>query len=379
MTDRLTSGLVDLGFHVGRRIGRPLVRPDWVSINVTLRCNLECEMCVTCYDAPDEMSADELCGIVDQVADWGVPILNLLGGEPFVRRDLGPVLERAQQRGLIVTLTTNGTLLTPETIELLARLNRVHVNFSLDGLQQSNDAIRGQGVFRKATRALKALREAERAHRDEPGWYDKAINVNTLITRDNLDQLVEMAELARELGASKIQFLNLFDHGEAARKSRLWIRRQDLPALDAAIDRLVAHFREGSTDGGDGGFGPVNSLEDLALVKKYYRGQIKPVDAPCYVGHKELYLNVNGDGLMCDGRLDFTNGSFGNARRQPLREMWTSPAARAMRRRVAACRKACLQDCYLRRESDDLGRILNDVARGAWSRLGIALAARGLG
>ena len=169
MSDRLTTGLRNLGFHLGRRIGMPLTRPDWVSINVTLRCNLKCTMCVTCYDAPDELTGSELLGIVDQVADWGVPILNLLGGEPFVRRDLGPVLQRAQQRGLIVTLTTNGTLLTPQTIEMLARLNRVHVNFSIDGLQQSNDAIRGKGVFRKATRALQALREAEAAHRDMPG------------------------------------------------------------------------------------------------------------------------------------------------------------------------------------------------------------------
>ena len=186
---------------------------------------------------------------------------------------------------------------------------------------------------------------------------------------------MELSELARELGASKIQFLNLFDHGEAARQSPRWIRPQDLPALDAAIDRLIAHFRTRSSDG----FGPVNSLEDLALIKKYYRGQVRPPDAPCYNGYKELYLNVNGDGLMCDGRLDFTNGSFGSARRQPIREMWTSPAARAMRRRVAGCRRACLQDCYLRRESDDLGHVLGEVARGSLSRLGIALSARGLG
>ena len=63
--DEISKDLVDLGFYLSRRIGYPLVRPDWVSVNVTLRCNLRCEMCVTCYDQPDELGQDELIHIVD--------------------------------------------------------------------------------------------------------------------------------------------------------------------------------------------------------------------------------------------------------------------------------------------------------------------------
>ena len=70
--------------YLSRRLNRSLAPPDRVSLNVTLRCNLTCTMCTTCYDAP-ELSLEEIKGIIDQTADWGVEIFNPLGGKPFMR------------------------------------------------------------------------------------------------------------------------------------------------------------------------------------------------------------------------------------------------------------------------------------------------------
>ena len=161
----LTEYRRDLGFHLARRLNAPLVKPDWVSLMATLRCNLTCTMCRTCYDQEQELDTDEVRQLIDQVADWGVPIFNLLGGEPFLRRDILPILTHAHYRGLITTVTTNGTLLDDRAIEALAPLFRVHLNVSLDGLEQTHDRIRGAGVFAKATRAIRQLAEADAAER----------------------------------------------------------------------------------------------------------------------------------------------------------------------------------------------------------------------
>jgi MoaA/NifB/PqqE/SkfB family radical SAM enzyme len=104
------------------------------------------------------------------------------------------------------------------------------------------------------------------------------------------------------------------------------------------------------------------------MISRYYRGELRPHHARCYNGFKELYINVNGDGLMCDGRLDFLAGSFGNARVEPIRKMWRSRKARAMRRKVLACTHPCIQDCYLRRDSDDLAAIARDLAAAVRGR-----------
>ncbi len=365
----LTDYRRDLGFHLARRLNLPLVKPDWVSFMATLRCNLRCSMCRTCYEVDRELTTDEVRSLVDQVADWGVPIFNVLGGEPFLREDILPILKHAHYRGLITTVTTNGTLLDGATLEALAPLYRVHLNVSIDGLQATQDGLRGPGVFRKATTAIRRLAEADRresVRRSRSGepWWPREITVNTLVHRGDTGELIALIEAVRDLGATGIQLLALFDYGVDVRSSDLWFRDQDLPALDRAVDEVLAWFAAGPPD-----FRLVNPSADLAQFKRYYRGQLEPLDAPCYNGFKELYVNADGEGLMCDGQLEFLSDSFGNVRTQPIREAWSSPEARAMRRRVIDCRHACTQDCYRRRESDALGAIAGGAARAAWRRL----------
>ncbi len=351
----------DLGFHLARRLNAPLVKPDWVSLMATLRCNLTCTMCRTCYDVGQELDTDQVRGVIDQVADWGVPIFNLLGGEPFLRPDIVPILTHAHYRGLITTVTTNGTLLDEGVIDAIAPLFRVHLNVSLDGPRRVHDRIRGRGVYTKATRAIRALaaadaREAEARQARGQAWWPREITVNTLVHRDSADALIPLIEEVRGLGATGIQLLALFDYGVDVRESGLWFGEEDLPHLDAAVDRVLAWF-----DAGPGDFRLVNPPGDLANFKRYYRGQLQPIDAPCYNGFKELYINADGAGLMCDGKLEFLSDSFGNVRDEPIRAMWASPRARRMRRKVLDCTHACTQDCYRRRESDSLAAI----ARGA--------------
>ena len=102
----------DARLYLSRRLNRSLAPPDRVSLNVTLRCNLKCTMCTTCYDSP-ELSTEEIKSIIDQTAAWGVEVFNPLGGEPFMRGDIEDVLAYAVRRGFYVTVTTNGTLITP--------------------------------------------------------------------------------------------------------------------------------------------------------------------------------------------------------------------------------------------------------------------------
>ena len=114
----------DASMHLSRRLNLGLAPPDRVSVNLTLRCNLSCTMCTTCYDSP-ELSTTEVKGIIDQAASWGVKVFNPLGGEPFIRTDLEEILSHAVDRGFYVTITTNGTLITPDRAAMLATLPRI--------------------------------------------------------------------------------------------------------------------------------------------------------------------------------------------------------------------------------------------------------------
>src|SRR5262249_41750906 len=148
-------------FWASRTFNRAWTRPDSVSVNLTLRCNLTCEMCRVCYDVPNELSLAEIQSIMDQVHTWGVPIFNPLGGEPFHRKDILDILEYPADKSFQTTVTNNGTMIGPKRAEALARLQRVHLNFSVDGLEEENDRIRGKGVFRKVWNTIATIRDEE--------------------------------------------------------------------------------------------------------------------------------------------------------------------------------------------------------------------------
>lgn len=364
----------DALMRLSRELNYPLAPPDWVSVNVTLRCNLTCEMCTTCYPIKNELTYDEIVSIIDQTADWGVGIFNPLGGEPFLRKDMLDILEHGERRGLFVTVTTNGTRIFDEDARRLAGLHRVHMNVSLDGLRAVNDRIRGPGVFDKALETIRLVREHEtRLIEQGKLTHRKRINVNSIIHDRNLDELPEFVDTMRATGADKIQFLFLFGYDEARGEDNandMWIKGKRLDDLDRVLDELERK-RQGFKPGSyaDGGFGYTNTPDNLELARQYYRGKVTPHEAPCYNGFKELYINADGRGLMCDGKLNFDADSFGNARTQTLKEMWTSMKAHEMRKKVLGCTHACIQGCYLRADSDDLKKIATGASRAFLSEL----------
>ena len=88
------------------------------TIEVTHRCPLECAHCYNNLPVGDadarrrELSAAELCRIIDEIADAGGLWLLFTGGEIFARKDFLEIYTHAKQRGLLITLFTNGTQIT---------------------------------------------------------------------------------------------------------------------------------------------------------------------------------------------------------------------------------------------------------------------------
>ncbi len=344
--------------HLSRRMNRSLAPPDRVSLNVTLRCNLKCTMCTTCYDAP-ELSTAEIKGIIDQTADWGVEVFNPLGGEPFIRTDMEELLAYAVLRGFYVTVTTNGTLITEKRARLLARIpaDRLHFNLSLDGMARSHDLVRGSGMWARAIQGYQRIRAADA----QAGNSQRKILANTLLHAGNVDHFLQVLDEQAALGLDGVRVLNLFRQGDDVPKeaANLWFhpRHQDaLRAVSAALADRAA--RQGPS-----GYRIQNPPDELRFIPRYYTEDLGPLDAPCWAGWKELYINADGQAIMCDGKLDFLAGAFGSAREQTLQELWASPALRARREVVKTCATPCIQDCYLRGSSDSVADIAQDAAR----------------
>jgi radical SAM protein with 4Fe4S-binding SPASM domain len=105
------------------------------TIELTFRCNLKCAHCYVAYDPKGkEMTYKEICHILDEITDAGCLWLLITGGEPLVRSDFLDVYTYAKKKGLIITLFTNGTLVTPEIADYLKEWPPFSVEITLYGI-----------------------------------------------------------------------------------------------------------------------------------------------------------------------------------------------------------------------------------------------------
>jgi hypothetical protein len=110
--------------------------------NVTRRCNLHCAHCYSSSqnrDYPDELTLDQGKALIDDLAEFGAPVLLFSGGEPVMRPDLHELVAHSRQVGLRPVLSTNGTLLSKENVSRLSEAGLDRVGISLDGLRAPDD------------------------------------------------------------------------------------------------------------------------------------------------------------------------------------------------------------------------------------------------
>lgn len=151
---------------VKQRVGGRRV-PLAGTIELTRRCNNRCRHCYNNLPASDphalaeELRTDELVRILDEAAAAGCVWLLLTGGEIFLRPDFKEVYTHAKEKGLLVTLFTNGTLVTPELADFLADSRPFSIEITLYGAtRETYERVTGApGSFGRCLRGIGHLRD----------------------------------------------------------------------------------------------------------------------------------------------------------------------------------------------------------------------------
>ena len=139
----------------------------WFQVSGTL-CNLTCHHCfISCSPKNDSfgyLSLDEVKRRLEESVALGVKEYYFTGGEPFLNRDIVPILVETLRYGP-ATVLTNGTVLKDEWLEQLraaeqASLYSLELRVSIDGFSpETNDPIRGEGTFVRAVEGVQKLVE----------------------------------------------------------------------------------------------------------------------------------------------------------------------------------------------------------------------------
>lgn len=137
------------------------------SIEITQRCNLSCVHCYNKLPVGDpgapasELTYEEHCRILDQITEAGCLWLLYTGGEIFIRKDFLDIYTYSKEKGLLVTLFTNGTLITPRIADYLAEWRPFAIEITFYGRnKETHERITGiPGSYNRCMRAIRLLRE----------------------------------------------------------------------------------------------------------------------------------------------------------------------------------------------------------------------------
>ncbi|MEZ5274179.1 MAG: mycofactocin radical SAM maturase [Ilumatobacteraceae bacterium] len=226
--------------------------PICLTWELTYACNLQCVHCLSSSGQrdPRELTTAEAMGVLDELKALQVFYINIGGGEPMVRRDFFDLVEYSVGNGIGVKFSTNGAFIDAEKARRLAAMDYVDIQLSIDGADAAtNDAVRGEGSFATATRAMDHLAEA--------GFGPFKISV--VATRQNVPQLDAFKALADRYGA-QLRLTRLRPSGRAV---DTWDQLHPTQAQQREIYHwLLAHGDNVLT--GDSFF-HLNALGDEAL------------------------------------------------------------------------------------------------------------------
>lgn len=178
----------------------------------TIKCNLSCAHCRRIEDdqaAITDLSTEQGMDLIDQLAEVGkaqpmMPVLVFSGGEPLCRDDLFELVAHAREKGLILALASNGTLIDSAVAAKIKASGIARVSVSLDGATAEihNKLRQLEGSFEGTLDGIKHLRE-----------NDVPFQVNITLTKHNAHQLEEVYELVKSLGAVALHIFMLVPVG----------------------------------------------------------------------------------------------------------------------------------------------------------------------
>ena len=336
-----------------RKDGRAGRSPMMLTFEPTRRCNLRCSMCYI-DESKRRQKVDELTVEAFKTFLHGVRIrsVNLVGGEPFMRRDLFDLIDVLRDRRIMVgSLTTNGTLIDRDAATRIASLVAERalesVTMSLDGREALHNEIRGsEKAFSRLAEGVAllkaALAEAGLDHR-------RYLKIITTVSETNFNTFPEVVPILAEwdLGVLQINHLTFATPAERDRSARaLGVDSEEIDTyvLDLAASPLDAEaIRDGLVEVGRRA--RENGIEltgrpflNPATALEYYTEDFRP-DLACPCPWGQARVGATGEMSFCF----LIRTPVGQTRDAGLTGAWNSDRYRQLRGRFA--KTGCLEVC----------------------------------
>jgi 12,18-didecarboxysiroheme deacetylase len=264
--------------------------------------------------------------LIDDLAQFGSPVMLFSGGEPLVREDLPQLAEYAVKKGMRAVISTNGTLITPDTARMLKAIGLSYVGISLDGMKQVNDRFRGvKGAYDMAIEGIENCKAA-----------GIKVGLRFTINKFNSEEVPKIFNLLEEMDIPRACFYHLV---YAGRGSKLVEEDSTHEETRAVVDLIMDLTKQLHDKGKPKEILTVDNHADgpylyMRLCKE------NPTRAKEVLELLEMNEgNSSGRGIGCvswDGEVYadqfWRHHSFGNVRQRPFSEIWSDMSEPLMMR-----------------------------------------------
>lgn len=170
------------------------------TVVLTFACNLRCTYCDVEHLDKRMLRVAELSKLFTALRARGAAQLNFIGGEPFVRRDLGEILAEARRLAFRTVVHSNGKFPRPVTEAVCAAIDVFHT--CLNGRLPAHEQTRGAGTYEPALQSIRLMRSR-----------GVAVVADMILTADNADEddIEHVLQTARELDF-RVNFQPVFEH-----------------------------------------------------------------------------------------------------------------------------------------------------------------------
>lgn len=202
--------------------------------NCTNTCNLKCKHCYASSEErrfEEELNTQEAKLLIEDLAEFKVPVLLISGGEPLMRKDLPELIAYAKKHHIRSTISSNGTLIDKQMASILKENGVGYVGISIDGIGSKNDCFRGvKGSFDKALVGIRNCLE-----------IGQKVGLRFTINRHNYDQIEEIFRLIKEEGIPRVCFYHLAYSGRGSKMIEEDITHQEKrQVMDLIMEKAIA-------------------------------------------------------------------------------------------------------------------------------------------
>lgn len=266
-------GIFTLQFHLTKH-----ARPLSVMFSVTNKCQLDCIYCKIPKRKQREMTTKEIFSLIDYFEKLGTQQINLCGGEPMMRGDIGEIISYIKKKKISISMSSNGYLIK-ERISEIKELDLLMLSF--DGPKKIHELNKGKGTY---TKLLSAIDIA----------IKKRINVwiTTVLTKENIKYLDFVINFARKKKIkNSFQLLHL--SRELSKEPYFLLPSKEI--YKKAVNKIILRKKNGAPI--------INSYPALYNMLNWHNYKIYKLKRKnkikCFAGKLFCYIDTDGTTYPC--------------------------------------------------------------------------------